>query len=105
MTLWANASRSLLRILLVHLLEERGGLDAPFLLKLDQLAGAVPVLECRGHELAPRALALLELHRETPRLFHDGRQGHLEACPFRIGETLGEGRVVVDPADAVALLQ
>src|SRR6185312_15059548 len=38
----ARASRSLLRILLVHLLEERGSLNAPLLLEFDQLAGAVP---------------------------------------------------------------
>src|SRR5882724_436670 len=97
---WRSAR--LLRILLVHLLEEGGGLDAPLLLELDQLAGAMPVLEQRSHELAPRALALFELHGETPWLFHDGRQRHLEAGPFRIGEALGEGRVVIDPADAVA---
>ncbi len=30
---------------------------------------------------------------------------HFEAGPFRIGEALGERGVVIDPADAIALLQ
>src|SRR6186713_1984321 len=46
----ARCSRPLLRILLAHLLEECGGLDAPLLLELDQLAGAMPVLQRRRHE-------------------------------------------------------
>src|SRR6185503_14537896 len=70
----AGTSRPLLRILLVHRLEEGRSLDAPLLLELDQLAVAVPFLQRRRHELAPRAVALLELHRQTPRLLHDGRQ-------------------------------
>src|SRR5260370_1077624 len=80
-----NASR-LLRVFIVHLLEERGGLDAPFLLKLDQLAGAVPFLQRLRHELAPRAVTLFELDGEAPWFFQNGRQRHLEAGPFRIGE-------------------
>src|SRR6266581_4537666 len=87
-----NASR-LLRVLVVHLLEERGGLDAPFLLKLDQLAGAMPFLQRLGHELAPRAVALLELDGKAPRLLQNGRQRHLEAGPFRIGQALCERSV------------
>src|SRR4051812_40317306 len=98
-----NASR-LLRVLVVHLLEERRGLDAPLLFKLDQLAGAMPFLQRLSHELAPRAVTLLELHREAPWLFQNGRQRHLEAGPFRIGEALGEGGVIIDPPNAVALL-
>src|SRR3954471_21360416 len=102
----AQTSRPLLlRILLVHLLQEGRGRDVPLLLELDQLAGAVPVLELLGHELAPRPVALGQRHRETPRLFENRWQRHLEARPLRIGKALREGGVVVDPADAVALLQ
>src|SRR6476619_5633266 len=43
----ARSSRPLLRILLLHRLEERRGLDAPLLLELDQLAVTVPFLERR----------------------------------------------------------
>src|SRR4051812_12586678 len=99
------AASRLLRVLVVHLLEERRGLNAPLLLELDQLAGAVPFLQLLGHELAPGAVALLEFDGKSPWLLQDGRQRHFETGPFRIGETFGERRVVVHPADAVALLQ
>src|SRR3954454_13944713 len=95
----------LLRILLMHLLEERRVRDVPLLLQLDQLAGTVPVLELLRHELAPRSVALRQRHRETPWFLQNRRQRHLEARPFRIGEALGERGIVVNPADAVALLQ
>src|SRR5947209_18482995 len=81
----------LLGILLVHLLQERRRRNIPLLLKLDQFAGAMPVFELLGHELAPRSIALGQRHRETPRLLQNGRQRHLEARPLGIGKTFGEG--------------
>src|SRR5947209_10792015 len=86
MTALRSSRPPLLRILLVHLLEERRRRDIPLFLELDQLAGAVPVLELLGHELAPWSIALRQRHRETPRLLQNRRQRHLKARPFRIGE-------------------
>src|SRR5437899_8300945 len=79
--------------------------DIPLLLGLDELAGPVPVRDGLGHELPPRAVALLQPHGRPPWLSQDGLQRHLEGRPFRVGEALLERGVVVEPADAVALLQ
>src|ERR1043166_5402944 len=96
----AGPLHALSLVLLVHGLEEGRRRNLPLLLELDQPPAAVPVLDRLRHELAPRAVKLLKLHRQAPRLFEDGRQRHLEARPFCIGEALGEGGVVIDPADA-----
>src|SRR5262249_29860320 len=86
-------------------LEEGRRRDAPFLLDLDELAAAVPVRNGLGHELPPRSVALLKPYGGAPWLGQDGFQRHLESRPFGVSEPLLEGGVVINPADAVALLQ
>src|ERR1041384_4604229 len=51
----------------VHLLQEGGRRNTPLLLEVDELAALVPVLDRLGDELAPRAVAFLQLDRGTPR--------------------------------------
>src|SRR5260221_10686639 len=84
--------------------EESRRRDAPLLFGLDELAAAVPVRDGLGDELPPRSVALLKLYGGAPWFGQDGLQRHLEGRPFGIGEPLLEGGVVVEPADAVALL-
>src|SRR5262245_36781232 len=98
-----SSTRSLVLFARFH--EEGRRRDAPFLLDLDELAAAVPVRDGLGNELPPRSVALLKPHGGAPWLGQNGLQRHLEGRPFGIGKALLEGGVVVDPADAIALLQ
>src|SRR4029079_632317 len=91
--------------LLMLLLQECGGRNLPFRLELDELAAAMPVGDGLGYELSPRTVALLELDGDAPRLDQDGLERHFEGGPFRIGKALEKSRVVIEPADAIALQQ
>src|SRR5579871_4718375 len=91
--------------LFVRLPEKSRGQDAPLLFGLDELAAAVPVRDGLRDELPPRSVALLQPHRGAPRLRQYAFQRHLVTRPFGIGEPFLESSVVIEPADAIALLQ
>jgi hypothetical protein len=58
-----------------------------------------------ARDVAPRPVALFELHGGAPWLFQYALQRHCVGRPFGVSEPLHEGGVVVEPADAVALPQ
>src|SRR5260370_8586434 len=88
--------------LVAHLLDERGGRNAPLLLDLDQFTRTVPLRDGLGHELAPRPVALLELYGGAPPLVQKGLEAHLQRPPFRVRKGFQEPPVLQHPPDALA---
>ena len=90
--------------LLVHALGVVGRRHAPFLLQLDDAARLHPLLVDVLHELLEVGLA--ELHGDRPRRLHDAGQRHVVAAlPVVVGQLAGDEGLVVEVADAVAVLE
>src|SRR5581483_5947399 len=75
---------SALRILLVHLHQERARLDAPLLLEREQGPLLVPFDREAAQEIAPGTLEVRERDADRPGLLVLGLERHLVVRPFGI---------------------
>ena len=80
-----------------------GGLNSVLLLKLDQSSGLVHVVGYSGHEMTEDAVFLCQRNGESPGIVVFGSQRHLEIVKFSRGKIGHDGRIIVNPCDALLI--